>query len=59
MKDLLTESLPTFAKVKNWWKLASEALKNKHDWCVRMSADHARPQCATPCHSHAALASGG
>jgi flagellar biosynthesis component FlhA len=29
---LIRESLPTFAKVRNYWKLLLNVLKTKHDW---------------------------
>jgi hypothetical protein len=32
LKKLLEESLPTFAKIRTFWKLLVETLKDKHDW---------------------------
>lgn len=32
MRWLIQESLPTFARVRNYWNLLCTVLKTKHDW---------------------------
>lgn len=32
MRWLIQESLPTFARVRNYWNLLCSVLRTKHDW---------------------------
>lgn len=32
MRWLIQQSLPTFARVRNYWNLLCSVLKTKHDW---------------------------